>query len=90
MSRNDPIRSLVALSDDSRRIMTVVNDEPDLPAALITTSYLDACLRALLSSYFLQSSVVDRLLDSIRGPLGSLGNRADVAYTLGLIPKPLY
>ena len=90
MGRDEAIRSLERLSDDSRRIINVCNNEPDLPAALVTTSYLDAGLRTLLAAFFRESSVANRLLDSTRGALGTFASRADLAYALGLIPKPLY
>ena len=77
------------LSADSRRLFEVLSTEPDLPAVLIATSYLEQCLLTLLGRNLIQGSTTDRLLDH-RGPLGSFEARASLSYCLGLLPKGLF
>jgi DNA-binding MltR family transcriptional regulator len=79
------------LSEQSNEVYQVVNGEPDLACVLILASYLDQCLASLLKNYFINnSSTVDRLLDAVHGNLGTFQARADLTYSLGLIPKGIY
>jgi DNA-binding MltR family transcriptional regulator len=85
-------RSLVpveGLSKDGQSVYDVLNDEPDLSAVLVGTSYVDACLAALLEGFFLKGSTASELLDA-KGALGSFKSRSDACYCLGLINKCLY
>lgn len=77
-----------ALSEDSQRLFTVLNEETDVAAVLVGASYLDECLASMLHRFFVQGRTAARLLDSINGPLGSFRARADLAYVLGLLSKP--
>ena len=77
------------LSKDVQNFFDVLNEEADLPAILVATSYIDAYLASVLKKRLRECSVSDRLLD-INGPLGSISSRADVCYSLGLIEKNLY
>lgn len=86
-------RSLVpveGLSKDGQSVYEVLNGEPDLSAVLIASSYIDACLGALLEGFFLKSSVATKLLNVKGGSLGSFSSRSDACYCLGLINKQLY
>ncbi|MDD4963342.1 MAG: hypothetical protein PHI11_05405 [Gallionella sp.] len=87
-------RSLVpvdGLSKDGQSVYDVLNDEPDLSAVLVGTSYIDACLGALLEGFFLKdSSTAAELLDARGGALGSFKSRSDACYCIGLINKRLY
>src|SRR5437899_3106263 len=73
----------------SRQVYDVLNNESDLACVLIATSYLDNALATLLKRHLIESSVVNRVLESPRGPLSSFASRSDLAYCLGLISKGL-
>jgi len=88
-----PKRSILPvedLSDDGQKFLDILNEEADLAVVIIGTSYLDACLGALLHRFFVEGSTADRLLDVQGGALGSFQARADACYVLGIINKPLY
>lgn len=79
------------LSQDSRAVYDVLKGENDLAAVLISTSYLDECLAALLRSFLVQNSkTVDHVLSPNGGSLGSYASRADITYCLGLINKQMF
>lgn len=80
---------LETLSDDTQAVYDVLNGESNLAVGVIGAAYLDACLGSLLGRHFIESTVSDRLL-SPGGTLGSLVARADLAYCLGFLSKPLY
>lgn len=77
------------LSADTKRLYDVLNEESDLAAILIGTSFIDACLLSVLEKKLLEGSTADRLL-SHNGRLGSFMARAEMCYVLGLIPKSWY
>lgn len=77
------------LSEETRHLYDVLNEEKDLAVILIASSFLDACLKSMLEHRLLDSSVTERILDH-RGILGTLSARADLCYVLGLIPKRAY
>jgi DNA-binding MltR family transcriptional regulator len=74
------------LSEESRELYDVLNDEKDLAVILIATSFIDACLKSILENRLLESRVTEKLL-SHTGVVGSLSTRADVCYVLGLVSK---
>lgn len=80
---------LETLSADGQAVYEVLHGESNLAVGVVGAAYLDACLGSLLGRYFIESNVADRLL-SPGGTIGSLAARADLAYCLGLISKPLY
>ena len=85
------IHQVEELSKQSKDVYKVVNGEPDLACVLILASYLDQCLASLLKKHFIKnSSTVERLLDPVRGNVGTFQARADLSYSLGLIPKEIY
>jgi hypothetical protein len=88
--RNRPIPSADKLLGESQALYDAFNKHEDLPCVLLVTSYLDACLEAMLHKYFIDSSVANAILDPQTGFLGSLSSRAKLAYCLGLISKPMY
>jgi DNA-binding MltR family transcriptional regulator len=77
------------LSEETRQLFDVLNDQSDLACVLIGTAFLDAALGALIAGKLSESSVSDKLL----GPSGALGTfnaRTDIAYCLRLITKKRY
>lgn len=80
---------LEILSADGQAVYEVLHGESNLAVGIVGAAYLDACLGSLLGRHFIESTVSDRLL-SPSGTLGSLAARADLAYCLGLLSKPLY
>jgi DNA-binding MltR family transcriptional regulator len=83
------IPAVESLSADIQKFFDTLNESSDLAAVVVTASYIDASLGSLLQRRLLESSITDALLD-LRGPLGTIGARADLAYALSLIDKPLY
>jgi DNA-binding MltR family transcriptional regulator len=77
------------LSKDVQNFFDVLNEEADLPAILVASSYIDACLASILKKKLRESSVPHRLLD-INGPSASISSRADVCYLLGLVENKLH
>lgn len=90
MPKKSKVFSLEDLSGDSNRIFQILTKGPDFSTAMVGASYLDACLDALLRAVLHESTVTDKLLAADGGSLGSFAARADLAYVLGKIPKPLY
>ena len=74
------------LSEDSRQLYDVLNEESDVACVLIGTSYLDQTLASLLERYFIESKITAKFLHP-HGPLGSLNSRSELGYCLGLISK---
>src|SRR2546430_11588641 len=77
------------LSDDTRRLFDVLNDESDLACVVIGAAFLETTVATLLERRFLASSVARKLLEP-GGALGGFAPRADLAYCLGLITKDHY
>jgi DNA-binding MltR family transcriptional regulator len=77
------------LSEDSRLLMDVINDQSDLACAVIGAAFLETTLGTLLERKFLVSSVAAKLLGA-SGALGSIAPRTDLAYCIGLISKDHY
>ena len=90
MNKKPPIPEVETLSEESKHLYDVLNNESDLACVLIATSYLDYALASLLKRHFIESNIVDKLLDPPRGSLSTFASRSDLAYSLGLIPKGLY
>ena len=84
------IPKVEGLRADIQGLLGVLNGESDLAVVLVASSYLDACLAALLERYLRESSISAKLLDARSGALGSFVVRADVCYALSLIPKGIY
>lgn len=85
-SRRSGVDDLYA---DSATLMDTFNEGTDLACVLISASYLDSALGSLLERYLASGKTTSRLLDA-EGVLGSLQQRADMAYALGLIAKAHY
>jgi len=86
-----PIPQLEGLTEDSQRLAEALStEEPDLSVVLIGSSYLDACLGALLKQFLRDGSITEKLLDSRSGALGSFTARSDLCYCLKLISKEIY
>lgn len=84
--RIPPIESLSA---DTQAFFDTLNESSDLATVVVTASYLDASLASLLHRYLAKCSATERLLD-MRGPLGTIAARLDLAHALNLIDKPLF
>ena len=79
-----------SLSKDVKHLHNLLNEASDSSVIVVGVSYIDACLASLLAKRLLKSSVTEKLLDSQSGAIGSFVSRADLAYTLALIDKPMY
>jgi DNA-binding MltR family transcriptional regulator len=90
MSKNGQIPEIETLSEESRHLYDVLNNESDLGCVLIVGSYIDYAVASLLKRHFIESSAVDKLLESPRGSISSFASRCDLAYCLGLISKSFY
>ena len=77
------------LRADTQSFFNVLNDEGDFAAIVVTAAYLDTCVAALLRTKMRPGETTGRLLDAGRGALGSFAARADLAYALRLIEKPM-
>lgn len=77
------------LSEETSALLDVLNEESDLAVILISSSFVDACLKSILQNKLLDGDTTERLLDH-RGPLGSMRIRADLCYVMGLINKGWY
>ena len=84
------IPAIETLSKEVQALYDVVNEEPDLPCVLVSTSFLDQCLASLLERHFIKSNTAKSMLDPRGGSLGTFSARADLCYCLGLIPKGLF
>lgn len=89
MAKKTKIPEIEKLREESKALYDAVNEEPDLPCVLISTSYIDQCLASLLKQSFTEGDTANRLLDS-RGILGTFMARADLCYCLKIITKELY
>jgi hypothetical protein len=89
MSKHPPIPEVESLSEESKQLYDVLNNESDLGCVLIVASYIDHALASLLKRHFIESRAVDKLLESPRGSISSFASRCDLAYCLGLIPSGL-
>jgi hypothetical protein len=78
------------LSPQTHKLCDVINEEPDLPCALICASFLDECLASLLRKALVQSRTAEKMLDVRGGILGEFSARSGMAYSLGLITKGMY
>ena len=75
------------LGEEVQRLGDVLVEGSDLTVALIGATFLEECLRSLLSSRFKVGGTATSLLHPGRGPLGTFVARMDLAYCLGLIDK---
>ncbi len=81
---------LEELSEDTKKVYEVLNDESDLACVMIGTSYLAELLATILKVLFIETNVSEKILDPKRGAVGGFVTRADLAYCLGLIHKSAY
>lgn len=89
MKRWKPI-NIEELSDDTKKVFDVLNDESDLACVLIGTSYLSELLANIIDVSFIDTSISGKLLNPQGGAIGQFAVRADLAYCLGLINKSVY
>jgi hypothetical protein len=63
-------------------LFKAIQHEQDMIIAVISTSYVDYTLSALLKGHFIDSSLVDALLNPSSGPLGSLMPKGNLRIAL--------
>jgi DNA-binding MltR family transcriptional regulator len=76
-----------SLGEEVQKIGDILNEGSDLAVALIASSFLDECLRSLLTACLRPGETSEALLRSGRGVLGTYSARTDLAYSLGVIDK---
>ena len=64
MNKKRQIPEVETLFEESQFFYAVLNNESDLACVLIASSFLDNALAGLLKNYFIDSSLVNKLLDS--------------------------
>ena len=74
--------SVEALEENIGEFYHSLNQSSDLAVVLSSTSFLDACLGALLEAYLSKSATTSELLSEA---LGTFANRAKLCYSLGLV-----
>lgn len=70
--------------------LRVFSDETDRGKALISTAYMEQLLKEMLSSYLVDHTGSERLLDGHNAPLGTFAARLDGAVAVGLISNSEY
>lgn len=78
------------LTEDTKKVFDVLNDESDLACVLIGTSYLSELLANIIEKSFIKTSISSKLLNPQDGVIGQFAARADLARCLGLINKSYY
>src|SRR4051812_43950459 len=81
------IQSVAQLNQDANAFYDALNSESSLACILLASSYLDQCVGSLLQKFLIDGGTSEKLLDPRGGILGSFANRANLAYSLGLIGK---
>ena len=89
MARKKSFR-IEALSQDSKKVFDVLNEQTDIAIVMIGAAWIDECVRTLLQEHFIKSQVTDKLLNPAGGALGNYSVRCDIAYGLKLINKRIY
>ena len=64
--------SIDSLSEDMKELLFVMNEESDLAAVLVGTSYLDQCLGTLIKRKLGTAPLTLKLLGPEKGSLGEL------------------
>src|SRR6266850_415878 len=82
--KRKPIPEIEQLSGESVQLYGVLYNESDLGCVLIACSYLDYTLASLLKRYFVESTLVNKLLDPPGGAVSTFAARSDLVYCLGL------
>jgi DNA-binding MltR family transcriptional regulator len=93
MARRSPRPPLApeTLSSDAQHLFTLLNEGTDVSVVVVAVSFIDACLASLLGKRLRKgSSTVIQMLDPTSGPIGSFSARANLAYALTLIDKPIH
>lgn len=88
-----PTRVLPAetLTEDTQKLYDVLNAEPDHSVIIVSASYLDACLGAILTKFLIGgSSTVTKMLNPGGGVLGTFSARCDLSYAAGLISEVMH
>lgn len=68
------------------KLFDAINHQEDLIMVVVSASYVDYTLAALLNAHFVDSSKAEKVL-APGGCLGTLVSKAELAYLLGLITK---
>lgn len=85
-----PLLGIEALEVETRDLFHAINKEAALPCVLVSTSFLDECLRSILGRFLVKGKTSEKILDPRGGILGSFSSRTDLCYALGLISKNLF
>ncbi len=89
MSKNKPMTFSDLLEEHSDATHATYADE-ELPFVILGAAYIEQLLTTMLSDFFIEGNTADTILDSMKGALGSLKTKADVAYCLGLTTKTVH
>ncbi len=87
-----PKRQIAVLEDlsaEGRHIYNEMSSASDMTTVVLGASFLDASIGAMLHRSLRKGQTAEKLI-SDRGPIGSFSARADLAYCIGLISKPMY
>lgn len=84
-----PPLNIVALNSECRDLYEAINHESPLPCVLISVSYIEKCLAALLAKIFIEGDTSNKMLHHT-GMIGELNSRAKLAYCLGIIDKAIF
>lgn len=85
--RLKPPPPIDTLSDDTQKILDVLNHDSDLSCVLIGTSYLSELLGSAIRTVLRKSNTTENMLTPGKGVLGSFKSRVDLAYCLDIIQK---
>lgn len=72
--------------DSEQHLIRALNGEANLPCVLISGSFLDYALAAILKKFLIDGSTAAKLI-STEGAIGNFQAKVDLCYALGLIPK---
>lgn len=81
-----PIQAIEALGADVSKMYIILNDGPDIAVALVSAAYIDQALGSMILRKLVESPVATDLLNRA---LGDFAVRIDLAYSLGLINRPI-
>ena len=76
-------KSFEELSEESKKLYSILNEGIDLAVVLIGTSFLDTCLESLIRSYF--KNPPSKKEDVLEKSVSTFSSRYMLAYCLGLI-----
>src|SRR5688572_1253343 len=84
MQNNTPENPYYAKFND---FMAEFQTETDRGAAVLGASMLDQKLKEVINDFLIPCKQTDSIVNTIDGPIGNLGTRSKLAYSLGLISE---